>query len=250
MLNLKDINVSFGKHHILKNVSCTVEPGDFIIIVGGNGAGKSTFFDTIAGKVRPDSGQILFNGIDVTTWDEIGRSKIVTRLFQNTYLNSVGILTVAENLALSQYAGKSVCVQDGMKHMDRKKSLALLEELEINPRLLDVPMNQLSGGQRQLISFVMATQLDPQILLLDEPTAALDPQAATNLLAHATRYIKTKKVTSLLITHDPHIALTIGNKIWILENGKITKQFTEAEKKHLQPTELIGQIDYLALSKI
>jgi putative ABC transport system ATP-binding protein len=250
MLNLENINVSFGKHHILRDISCTVEEGDFIIIVGGNGAGKSTFFDTVAGKVHPTSGKIFFKGSDITSWDEIARSGIVTRLFQNTYLNSVGILTVAENFALSQYAGKSVCIQDGMKHMDREKALTLLEELEINPRLLDVQMNQLSGGQRQLISFVMATQLNPQILLLDEPTAALDPQAATNLLAHATRYIKNRKVTTLLITHDPYIALTIGNKIWILENGRITKQFSEIEKKNLQPTELIGQIDYLALGKI
>lgn len=250
MLNLENINVSFGKHHILKDISCTVEEGDFIIIVGGNGAGKSTFFDTVAGKVFPTSGKIIFKGSDITSWDEIARSKIVTRLFQNTYLNSVGILTVAENLALSQYAEKPVCIQDGMKHMNREKALMLLEELDVNPRLLDVQMNQLSGGQRQLISFVMATQLNPQILLLDEPTAALDPQAATNLLAHATKYIKHRKVTTLLITHDPYIALTIGNKIWILENGKITKQFSEIEKKNLQPTELIGQIDYLALSKI
>ena len=250
MLCLKNINVSFGKHHILKDISCTVEQGDFIIIVGGNGAGKSTFFDTIAGKAHPTSGEIIFNGSDITFLNEIARSRIITRLFQNTYLNSVGILTVAENIALSQYAGKSVCIQNGMKHMDREKSLRLLEELEINPKLLDVQMNQLSGGQRQLISFVMATELNPQILLLDEPTAALDPQAATNLLSYATKYIKNRKVTTLLITHDPYIALTIGNKIWILEDGRITKQFSEIEKKNLEPRELIGQIDYLTLSKI
>jgi putative ABC transport system ATP-binding protein len=250
MLTLKNINVSFGHHHILKDISCTIEDGDFIIIVGGNGAGKSTFFDTIAGKIKPTSGALFFRHTDITQVSEIERSRFITRLFQNTYLNSVGILTVAQNLALSQYAHQTVSMQDGMNRMGEKKAIMLLEELGINPRLLHVRMNQLSGGQRQLISFVMATQLQPSILLLDEPTAALDPQAATNLLAYATAYIKKKKVTTFLITHDPHIALSIGNKIWILDNGRITKQFTAEQKKQLNPAELIGQIDYCALERI
>ena len=108
-------------------------------------------------------------------------------------------------------------------------------------------MNSLSGGQRQLIAFVMSTLHIPQILLLDEPTAALDPQAATKLLQFASSFIKQHKVTTLMITHDPHIALSMGNKVWILEDGKITKQYNEADKKSLNPDKLIGQIDYATL---
>jgi putative ABC transport system ATP-binding protein len=250
MLSLKNIHVYFGKHHIIKDISCSVEEGDFIVIVGGNGAGKSTFFDTIAGKVRPTTGNIFFQGNDITDTDQIYRSRMIARLFQNTALNSVGILTVAQNFALSGYAKRNVGLKDGMSNMNREKLISLLEELHIDPRLLDVQMNQLSGGQRQLLSFMMATFLHPQILLLDEPTAALDPQAATTLLTYAASYIKQNKVTTMLITHDPEIALSIGTKIWILEQGKITKQFSQEEKKNLCPAELIGQIDYQALRNI
>lgn len=250
MLSLKNINVSFGNNLILKDLSCTIEEGDFIIIVGGNGAGKSTFFDTIAGKIIPDSGSIVFKEQHITQWPEIKRAHFITRIFQNTNLNSVGILSVAQNLALSQYGNKIASLEEGMTKMPKQKAYELLKELDINPHLLLTPMNKLSGGQRQLISFVMATQLNPKILLLDEPTAALDPQAATNLLIHATKFIKKNKITTLLITHDPYIALSIGNKIWILEDGKITKEFNETEKKHLKPSELIGHIDYGLLQSI
>ena len=109
-------------------------------------------------------------------------------------------------------------------------------------------MNSLSGGQRQLIAFVMATQLIPKLLLLDEPTAALDPQAATTLLKHAGRFIKDHKVTTMLITHDPYIAMSMGNKIWVLENGVIARIFSEEEKKNLHPDELIGHIDYAQIA--
>jgi putative ABC transport system ATP-binding protein len=110
-------------------------------------------------------------------------------------------------------------------------------------------MNSLSGGQRQLIAFVMATQLIPKLLLLDEPTAALDPQAATTLLKHAGRFITSHRVTTMMITHDPYIAMSMGNKIWVLENGAITRTFSAEEKKKIHPNELIGHIDYAQLAE-
>ena len=248
MLRLKNIDISFGKNHILRNLSCDVQQGDFIVIVGANGAGKSTFFDTIAGKIQPTHGIITLDNTDVTRLNEQQRSGMVTRIFQNTQLNSVGSLTVAQNLALAQYSRRRARLVDGMQAMPREQAEKLIYKLGMDVSILDKPMNALSGGQRQLIAFAMATQRIPKVLLLDEPTAALDPQAATTLLRYAAQFIKQHNITTLLITHDPHIALSIGNKVWILENGIISKQFGEDEKKHLNPDKLIGQIDYAQIA--
>ncbi|HEV2917276.1 MAG TPA: ATP-binding cassette domain-containing protein [Candidatus Babeliales bacterium] len=247
MLSLNSINVRFDSNYILRDLSCQVKQGDFIVIVGTNGAGKSTFFDTIAGKIKPISGSILLDGIDVTYWNELKLSSMVTRIFQNTQLNSVGSMTVEQNLAMTQYSRRSARLIDGMADMPTNRAQELVHTLGMPESILKKSMNTLSGGQRQLIAFVMATQQIPKILLLDEPTAALDPQASTKLLQYATQFIRKNKITTLLITHDPHIALSIGNKIWVLEHGTITKQFELEEKENLKPDHLIGHIDYDAL---
>lgn len=244
MLKLKNINVWFGNNHILQNLSCTVEPGDFIVIVGANGAGKSTLFNIIAGKNKPTNGTVELDGSDITSLNEQQRASMITRLFQNTRLNSVGSLTVAQNLAMAYYSQRYARLVDGMRVMPQELAEKIIGELGMDKSMVKRPMKALSGGQRQLIAFVMATRHIPKILLLDEPTAALDPQAATRLLQYATQFIKQNKITTLLITHDPHIALSIGNKIWILEDGKITKQYSAQEKQGLNPEKLIGQIDY------
>lgn len=248
MLKLNTINVWFSKNHILRDFTCDVAQGDFVVIVGANGTGKSTLFDTIAGKTEPNNGTISLDGIDITQLHEQQRSSIITRIFQNTELNSVGSLTVWQNLAIANYSRRSARLCSGMRDMPRQKAEQILAELGIAPSILDRPMKTLSGGQRQLIAFAMATQLIPKLLLLDEPTAALDPQAATKLLQYAAHFIKKHRITTLLITHDPHIALSLGNKVWILKNGRISKQFNEEEKKHLHPEKLIGQIDYAQLT--
>lgn len=248
MLQLKNIDVSFGINHILRNLSCEIEKGDFVIIVGGNGAGKSTFFDTIAGKNKPGSGTILLDGTDITQLDELQRSSMVTRIFQNTTLNSVGSFTVHQNLAMAHYSRRAARLVDGMELLSRKQAELLVNAVGMDALILDKCMNSLSGGQRQLIAFVMATQLIPKLLLLDEPTAALDPQAATTLLKYAGTFIKQHAITTVMITHDPHIALSMGNKIWVLENGSISRQFSGEERKNLNPDKLIGQIDYAQLA--
>lgn len=250
MLRLNDINVWFGTHHVLRNLSCHVEPGDFITIVGTNGAGKSTFFDTIAGKTHPQEGSIILDQQDVTKLSERQRAGMITRIFQNTELNSVGSLTVAQNLAIARYSRRSVRLVDGMQALPHKQAVALMHRVGLDASILDKRMQDLSGGQRQLIAFVMATELIPKILLLDEPTAALDPQAATRLLHHAAQFIKEHRITTLLITHDPYIALNMGNKVWVLDSGVITKQYNAQEKRELNPHELVGNIDYDALAKL
>jgi putative ABC transport system ATP-binding protein len=199
--------------------------------------------------VKPTSGTITLDGQDITQLNELERAGIITRLFQNTRLNSVGSMTVLENLAMAHYSRRNARLANGTHTMPREKVIALVDSIAMNHTILDKQMQQLSGGQRQLIAFIMSTQLIPKLLLLDEPTAALDPQASTKLLSFAAQFIRQHAVTSLLITHDPHIALSLGNKIWILENGTITKQYKDDEKKRLNPDKLIGQIDYAALAQ-
>lgn len=251
MLILNKINITLSNNHILKDISCHVNQGDFIVIVGGNGAGKSTFFDTIAGKNIPNSGSIIFNQKDITQTNESTRAHYIARIFQNTNLNSIGNLTVLENLAISQFSNTRISLRDGTSRMPIERALSLINLVGLPQHILHTKMHRLSGGQRQLIAFIMATQLRPQLLLLDEPTAALDPQASTKLLFHATEFIKKNNTTTLLITHDPYIAINMGNKIWILEAGKIIKEYNEEEKKNIiDPAKLIGQIDYQILKNI
>jgi putative ABC transport system ATP-binding protein len=244
MMKFDNVSVIIDNKEILKNISCTINTGDFIVIVGPNGAGKSTFFDMISGKRIATTGKIILDGADITHLDEQHRALFISRLFQNPQLNGIASMTVAQNLALSNYKGTTVNLRDGMqKFPEHLKSE--LEKLNLgSQKILHTPMKDLSGGQRQLLAFIMATLLPPRLFMLDEPTAALDPQSATKLLQFAIKFIAEHALTTLLITHDPELALAIGKKIWILENGQITKQFDAQNIPHLSATDLIGHIDY------
>ncbi len=247
MITLKNICVTYGKTPVLNNLSATIQEGDFITIIGANGAGKSTFFDVIAGNTKPLSGQLIVDDTDITNLDEKKRAAFIARLCQNPWVNVVPSMTVAENLALATFKGKSLSFKSAIKQLPLATIERVLKPMNENiHQLLDKQMKSLSGGQRQMIALVMATLTPPKILLLDEPTAALDPQSATKLLVFAAKYIKEHKITTLLITHDPHIATQMGNKLWVLEDGVIKKEFGP-EKRMLSTEHLIGEIDYAAL---
>jgi putative tryptophan/tyrosine transport system ATP-binding protein len=249
MIVFENVCISIGNKTILKNISGTIQSGDFIVIVGPNGAGKSTFFDMISGKRIATSGKILLDGIDITQLNEQKRALFISRLFQNPQLNGIASMTVEQNLALSNYKDKTISLHNGMHNFPH----ALIKELEKlnlgSEKILHTQMKDLSGGQRQLLAFIMATLLPPRLFMLDEPTAALDPQAATKLLQYAIRFIKEHTMTTLLITHDPELALVIGKQIWVLENGQITKKFNENDIPNLSSADLIGHIDYKGLKK-
>src|SRR5581483_3799543 len=132
MLKLENIFVSFGHLEVLKNLSCEVEAGDFIIIVGTNGAGKSTLFDVIAGKTKPNAGSIILENVDITKNSELEKATLITRLFQNTHLNSVGSMTVAQNLAMALYSRRPATLANGMSCMSREQAKKLLSPLEID----------------------------------------------------------------------------------------------------------------------
>lgn len=244
MITLKNISIAFNNIPVLQQLSEHVMPGDFVMIVGANGSGKSTLFDIIAGKRHPDAGHIIIDGMDVTSLNELERAPLVARLFQNTHLSCVPTMTVAENFALATLKDKRAGFKPCMDNFPEKalQEIALSMNTSID-NVLQKPMGSLSGGQRQTLSLIMATLIPPKILLLDEPTAALDPTAATKLLLFAAEFIKQHKITTLMITHDPHLALVLGNRLWILDNGAIKQEFGP-EKASLSPDHLIGSIEY------
>lgn len=250
MLELKNVEVSIDNKKILHSLSCTISPQDHIVVLGHNGAGKSTFFNTISGNLIPTHGTILWNNEDITRVPAYKRASFIAQLFQNPQKNGVSLMTVHENLSLAHYKGKLTSLEQGLIPLsDTLKNL--LEHFGLySQALLETPMRKLSGGQRQLIAFVMATLNPPQLLLLDEPTAALDPQGATRLLTCALESIRDHKLTTLTITHDPELALSIGNKLWILENGTITKKWDQEEKSRLTPSDLLGHINYNKLKSL
>lgn len=247
MLKLNHINKSFNGKKVLDDLSCTANEGDFIVIMGPNGTGKTTFFDIVSGKTLPESGSIEIDGMDCTKLSEKDRARFVGRLFQNTYLGSCATLTVRENLAMATLKERSASLRSGVKAFPQEIIDEYLIPLRINlESMLDVPMGALSGGQRQLFSFIMTVLHRPKVLLLDEPTAALDPNSATKLLVFAKEYSEKNKIPVLLITHDPLVAKNLGNRLWILEGGQIKKEFG-LEKQDLDPNEFFHHIDYSLL---
>jgi putative ABC transport system ATP-binding protein len=251
VLKLENVALTLQGHSLFHNLSCTIQDEDFISIVGTNGAGKTTLFDIIAGKIIPDKGTIILNDTDITYDNERKRAAFIARLHQNPYLNCAPSLTVQQNIALALYKNRYVNFSSGMSVIDNNYITQCMDECKINyKKISSMRMGELSGGQRQLISFIMATLVRPQLLLLDEPTAALDPTSATHLLTFAIKYIKSHNITTLLITHDPYIARSVGNKLWVLHHGTISKEFVGKEKAFVEPSSLIGQVDYTTLSNL
>lgn len=248
MLRLTNISKAFNGQKVLHGLSCEANDGDFIVIMGPNGTGKTTFFDIISGKTTPDTGSIVIDGIDCTALSEKERAHYVGRLFQNTYLGSCATLTVRENLAMATLKERTAGFRIGTNAFPESVIEEYLVPLKLNlESMLDVPMGALSGGQRQLISFIMTVLHRPKLLLLDEPTAALDPNSATKLLVFAKEYAKKNGMPVMLITHDPLVAKHLGNRLWILEDGGIKSEFG-LEKQGLNPGDFFHHINYELLS--
>lgn len=244
MLEVKNISKKFNNRQVLNNLSFTVERGDFVIIMGPNGTGKSTLFDVISGKTMPDQGSVWIDHINVTSLPEQKRALYVARLFQNIQLGSCCHLTVRENLSLVTLKQRQAGLRLGIGSFPEKIAYDFLKPLNLNlENLLDVPMGSLSGGQRQIISFIMSILNPPKILLLDEPTAALDPSSATQLLMFAKDYAKEQGIPTLLITHDPMVAKHLGNRLWILKDGLIQKEYG-LEKSSMDPHHYFQHVDY------
>ena len=244
MLVLSDLHKSFPKAdgtaaHVLRGLSLTVDSGEFITVLGNNGAGKSTLFNLIGGALWPNRGKILLNDRDITFLPEYKRAHFIGRVFQNPQMGTAPNLTVAENLALAYGRQNRKLFNRAITKDLRKIFAEKLAEAGMGLEdKLDNRMNELSGGQSQVVALIMSTLRPPQLLLLDEHTAALDPQIAQDVLAFTCRLAERDRLTVIMITHNLQDALDIGDRLIMLDKGKIAHIFNREEKSDLAPDDL------------
>ena len=243
-IEIKNLDKTFfpgtnREQYALKNVSLDIKDGDFITILGGNGAGKSTFLNALAGSFSLDNGEILIEGRDISNIVEHKRAEFISRVFQNPLDGTAPRMTVAQNMSLALRRGKNRGFKLGTTKEDRKLFKELLAALDLGLEdRLDSEMGLLSGGQRQAIALLMATMTTPKLLLLDEHTAALDPKTQKKIMELTRKKIEEKNLTALMITHNIQDAVKYGNRIIILHRGQLVRDINREQKEKLNAKEL------------
>lgn len=254
MLIMKNVTKTFNPGTVnekcaLDNVNLTLEKGDFATIVGSNGAGKSTLFNAITGSFFVDKGLIMLGGEDITYQKEHVRSKVIGHLFQDPLKGTAPHMTIEENMALAYLRAKTSrnAYFSRINASDKKKfreQLALLD-MGLEDRMRQ-PVGLLSGGQRQALTLLMATMVTPQILLLDEHTAALDPATAEKVLALTRQIVAEREITCLMVTHNMHQALELGNRTLMMDGGNIVLDVCGEERASMNVDDLLDRFAYSA----
>lgn len=230
----------------LDDVSLKVDEGAFVVVIGGNGSGKSTLLNSVAGNFPVDSGSIHIAGNDVTRWPEHQRAKLIGRVFQNPFSGTAPNLTVAENLALAARRGKPRGLGWGLSSQVRAELRDRIAAMRLGLEdRLENPIGTLSGGQRQALTLLMATWLRPQLLLLDEHTAALDPRSADQVIRLTEEIVAREKLTTLMVTHSMHQAASLGTRLLMMYRGRILHDYGGAEKRRLRPEDLLDRFEDL-----
>lgn len=218
----------------LQGIDLHLAPGEFVTVVGSNGAGKSTLLNSIAGVITPDRGRILLEGVDITRQSEVERARRIGRVLQNPLAGTAPSLTVAENLSLALARGRKRGLRWALNAARRRQFAEELAQLGLGlERRLDDRVGLLSGGQRQALSLLMATLQRPDILLLDEHTAALDPRAASLIADLTNRWVRQHRLTTLMITHNLEQAIRLGDRLIMMHEGRILFTVGGAEKHTL-----------------
>lgn len=245
VLTIKNLHQYFergtvNENHVLKGINLTINPGEFITIIGGNGAGKSTLLNSIAGTLPIEEGQIFLHDKEITKQKVVARSKQISRVFQDPKMGTAVRLTVEENMALAMKRGKKRGLSNGVKKNDRsffKEQLASLN-LGLENRLT-AEIGLLSGGQRQAITLLMATLIRPELILLDEHTAALDPKTSLTVMELTDRLVKEQNLTAFMVTHDMDDAIRYGNRLIMLHQGQVVVDVPADQKKELTVNQLM-----------
>ena len=245
MISLNNIDAGYldkqgGRIKVLKNINLSVPSGEFITVVGGNGAGKSTFMNLLAGELIPFSGSFVLDNLDVTTIEAKKRSKYVGRVFQDPRAGSFPDMTIEENLSIAYQRGKNSKLQFGLSYPKRKLFREALASLGIGLEdKLNVLMGSLSGGQRQGVCLLMACLCNCKMLLLDEHTAALDPKMAAKILKLSNEFVRRQKVTTFMITHSLNQALEYGDRTIVLNSGEIVADLKGKQRNEANTNELL-----------
>ncbi|SFM43532.1 ABC transporter ATP-binding protein [Thermodesulforhabdus norvegica] len=247
MLELVSLSKTFNRGTVneiraIDEITLYVGKGEFITVIGSNGAGKSTLLNLIAGTYTPDSGKIVLSGEDITGWPEYMRARFIARVFQNPFMGTCGSMTIEENLAIAYRRGLGRRIRRGISEKDRKfftKRLSILG-LGLEHRLKD-KVDVLSGGQRQCLTLLMATLRKPQLLLLDEHTAALDPKTAEQVLILTDRIIRDMNLCAIMVTHNMNHAIEMGNRLIMMDRGKVVFDISGEEKSRLTVKDLLDR---------
>lgn len=249
MLRIENISKIFSKGSInekkaLANFSLSLDEGEFVTVIGGNGAGKSTLLNCIAGVYEIDSGRIYLDGKDITYMQEYKRSRYIGRVFQDPLMGTAFDMTLEENLAIAYAKGKPKGIRPGIIRADTalfKEKLSLLE-LGLENRLKE-KVGRLSGGQRQALTLLMATIVKPELLLLDEHTAALDPAIAKKVLQLTNEIVKEQKLSTIMITHNMKAALEYGTRTIMMHEGNIILDLSSGDKEGVTVEWLVEQFN-------
>ena len=245
MLELKNLYKTFNagtvnEKRAIDGLDLTLEDGDFVTIIGGNGAGKSTTLNLIAGVFPADQGSIILDGVDITRLPEHKRAAYIGRVFQDPMMGTAATMGIEENLALANRRGQRRTLRPGITAQERekfRKQLAALG-LGLEDRMTS-KVGLLSGGQRQALTLLMATLKKPRLLLLDEHTAALDPKTADKVLQITEEIVARDKLTTLMVTHNMKHAIQYGNRLIMMDAGKVVVDIRGEEKKNLTVRDLL-----------
>ena len=252
MLDIVNIKKTFNPGTIhekkaLNGVNLHLDDGDFVTIIGGNGAGKSTTLNAIAGVWPVDNGSITIDGINVTGIPEFKRAKYLGRVFQDPMTGTAATMEIQENLALAARRGKGRGLCWGITKAEKEKYRELLKMLDLGLEdRMEAKVGLLSGGQRQALTLLMATLQKPKLLLLDEHTAALDPKTAQKVLEISDRIIKENNLTAMMVTHNMKDAIAHGNRLIMMHEGKIVLNIAGEEKKKLTVEDLLRKFEVVA----
>lgn len=235
----------------LSGVELSLKAGDFVTVIGGNGAGKSTLLNSVAGVFQVDEGHIMLDGQDVTRLPEHKRAKFLGRVFQDPMMGTAADMNIEENLALAYRRGSPRGLKWGVSNAEREKYRAILSQLELGleDRMTD-KVGLLSGGQRQALTLVMATLKKPKLLLLDEHTAALDPKTAEKVLRLTQKLIAEDHLTALMVTHNMSDAIRLGNKLIMMNEGRIAVEIEGEKKQGLRREELVALFESASGDKL
>ena len=249
MLQMSNIYKTFNAGTVnektaLRNLSLTLEDGDFVTVIGGNGAGKSTMLNAIAGTWPVDQGSIVIDGADVTKLPEYKRAKFLGRVFQDPMTGTAATMEIQENLALAMRRGESRTLRVGIKDKERQQYREMLATLGLGLEdRMTSKVGLLSGGQRQALTLLMATLKKPTLLLLDEHTAALDPKTAAKVLETTDMIVNRDHLTTLMITHNMKDAIAHGNRLIMMMEGRIILDIRGEEKKKLTVSDLLRKFE-------
>ncbi len=252
MLDIAGVEKTFNPGTInekkaLNGIDLHLDEGDFVTVIGGNGAGKSTMLNMVAGVYPVDCGNVIVDGVDVTGLPEYKRAKYLGRVFQDPMTGTAADMQIEENLALAARRGKRRLLGAGITAKERKEYKELLKILDLGlEERLSAKVGLLSGGQRQALTLLMATLQRPKVLLLDEHTAALDPKTAAKVLEITDKIVGENKLTTMMITHNMNDAIRYGNRLIMMHEGRIIYSVSGEEKKSLQVPDLLRKFEEIS----